>query len=148
MIKSICIAFFAALLFSNNSIAQKFDLGEYQMEVIEVLQKNAVGGVFLTKKEKFVGIKVLLTPKSKKNKGLDLSELVLKSGGEEYEVKLRRPFGISSTPRTYIKMRKPKEEPLYAIVNKSFKKGAFYYKGNKLFDIEVKNGSEIGTFKL
>ena len=116
--------------------------------MLQVVQKQSVSGQFLFKKEKFIGIEVLLTPKNKKNEGLDLRELVLKSGSEEYKVQSIRPYGFNSQPTSFLKLRKPKKRAFYAIVEKDFKQGAFYYKGSKLFDVEVKTDSKIGKLKL
>lgn len=148
MNKNIFIVLLTSLLFSNLSFAQKFDLGNYEMEIIEVLHRKSVGSVFPHKNKKFVGIKALLSPKSKKNKGLYFNELVLKSGNDEYKVQLRRGLDFSSASGIYIKLKKPKENELYAEVSKSFKSGTLFYKGVKLCELIVENSSKTGVFKL
>ena len=68
--KKLIIAICISTLFSMSVIAQNYRLNEYDLEIIQVLQKKKVGGTFLSKGEKFVGVEIILTPKSTKNNGL------------------------------------------------------------------------------
>lgn len=135
-------------LFTQIVSAQDYNIDEYEIKVIEVLQKKSLGGHFLLKGEKFVGIEVLLTPKNKKNDGLSLKDLVLKSANEEYKLEFRRPYGFNSIPTTYIKIRKPKKLAICAIVDENFKEGTFYYKGNRMFTVKVEKGKKTGKLIL
>ncbi len=147
--KSIFIAITFSFLFSNSLFAQKIDIGEYEMEIIEAFNRNSVGGsVFTVGKKKFVGIRVMLTPKVKKNKGVDLDDMSLKSGDKEYYLIYRRGLNVHTNKGQVIHQRKPKKVMIFAEVDKDMTNATLFYKGKAILDIEVNNDSKIGKYKI
>ena len=149
MTKKIIFAITFSFLFSNFSFAQKIDIGEYVIEIIEAFNRNSVGGsVFTVGKKKFVGIKVMLVPKVKKNKGVDLDDMSLKSGDKEYYVIYRRGLNVHTNKGQVIHQRKPKKVMIFAEVDKGLTNATLFYKGKAILDIEVSNDSKIGKYKI
>jgi len=136
------------ILFSNIGNAQKINLGEYEMEIIEAFNRNSVGSAFTGAKKKYVGLEVLLIPKSKKNSGVDLDDMQLKSEHDDYYLIYKRAMNVHLRKGQVIHQRKPKKVMIFAEVDKNLSNATLYYKGNAIVGIEVKNGNKIGTYKI
>lgn len=138
-----------ATLFLNFGFSQKIDLGEYEMEIINSFNRKTVGGSATAGyKKKYAGIEVVLIPKTKKNKGVDLDDMVLTSENEDYHLIYRRGITVHLTKGQVIHQRKPKKVMIFAEVPKSLTKATLYYKGKTIISIEVKDGTKIGTYKI
>lgn len=147
--RSIFFVIIFSFLFSHSSFAQKIDIGEYEMEIIEAFNRNSVGGsVFTVGKKKFVGIRVMLIPKVKKNKGVDLDNMSLKSGNKEYYLIYRRGLNVHTNKGQVIRQRRPKKVMIFAEVDKDLTNATLFYKGNAILNIEVNNDSKIGKYKI
>lgn len=136
-------------LFLNFSNAQKINLGEYEMEIIKAFNRNSVGGsTFTVAKKKFVGIEVMLIPKSKKNSGVDLDDMELKSENDNYYLIYRRGLTVHLRKGLVIHQRKPKKVMIFAEVDKNLTNATLYYKEKAIVSIEVTEGNKIGTYKI
>jgi hypothetical protein len=141
------LTFFTILFFLSFCFAQKIDLGNYQMEIIEAFNKNSVGTAFSGKNKKYVGLEVLLIPKSKKNNGFLLNSMYLKSSNEEYKLIYKRGATVH-LQGNLIKLRKPTKIFIMALVNKSFKIGQLNFNGKDIVEIQVENGNKKAEFKI
>ena len=148
MIKNVFIVIFIFLLFSNLSLAQKVDLEEYEFEIKEAFNKNSVGTAFTFPKKKFVGIKGLLIPKTKKNDGLNLGDMQLKSEGDEYYLIHKKGLTVHLVEGAKIKIRRPKKIMIFAEVNKDLTNATLYYKGKAIVEVEVSEGNKVGSYKI
>jgi hypothetical protein len=141
------IALFTIIGAFNFTHAQKVDLGNYDMEIIEVFNRNSVGSAFSGKNKKYVGLEVMLIPKSKKNDGFVLSTMLMRSDGEDYTLIYKRGATVHLQGQL-IKLKKPTKILIFALVDKKFTNGDLIFNENKIVSIEVKDGSKIGTYTI
>lgn len=147
--KNMFLFLIVTTLFLNFGNAQKIDLGEYEMEIIEAFNRNSIGGsVFTGAKKKLVGIEVMLIPKSKKNSGVDLDDMELKSENDNYYLIYRRGMTVHLRKGQVIHQRRPKKVMIFAEVDKNLTNATFYYKEKAIISIEVEEGNKIGTYKI
>ncbi len=148
MSKNLILSLSMTILFLNFGNAQKIDLGEYEIEIIEAFNRNSVGSAFTGAKKKYVGLEVLLIPKSKKNSGLDLDDMQLISENDDYHLIYKRGMTVHLLKGQVIHQRKPKKVSIFAEVDKNLTNATLYYKGNPIVSIDVKNRNKIGTYKI
>lgn len=140
-----CFLTFFTLYTSN---AQKVDVGEFEIEIIEAFNRNSVGSSFTFANKKFVGLEVLLIPKTKKNKGLNLADMQLKSENQDYKLIHKRGMTVHLFPGQIIHQRKPRKVSIFAEVDKNLSEATLYFNGNPIVSIQVESGNKIGTFKI
>lgn len=148
MFKKSLIVFSVLVMISNLSLAQKIDLGEFEMEIIEAFSKNSVGTAFTLPKKKYVGLEVLLIPKSKKNSGLDLDDMKLKSETDEYYLIHKKGLTVHLLEGVIIKLRRPKKIMIFAEIKKDLTNATLHYKDKAVVSIEVNNSGKIGSYKI
>jgi hypothetical protein len=90
----------------------------------------------------------MLIPKSKKNSGIDLDDMELKSENENYHLIYRRGITVHLTKGQVIHQRKPKKVMIFSEVEKNLAEATLYYKGKAIISIEVKNGNKTGSYKI
>jgi len=142
------IAFIALLSYLQTTYAQKIDLDNFEMEVLEAFNKNSVGTAFTFAGKKYVGLEVLLIPKIKKNDGFNLGDLQLKSENNVYYLIYKKGMTVYLIKGGMIRQRKPKKVLIFAEVDKDMTNAILYYKENAIVEIKVNNNNKIGTYKL
>lgn len=127
------------------------DIGKYTFEVEEVINKKTVweagGAVTAKNKHKYVGVKAVFTPKDKKDNSLNVDDFTLHAGDEEYAMTIPKKQDVFFSGANMIKVRKPKKKSIIAVVPKSFKEGALYYKDKKIGKIICDN-DKGGSFLM
>ncbi len=118
------------------------------MEIIEAFNKNSVGTAFTFPKKKYVGLKVILIPKTKKNDGINLKTMNLKSETDEYYLIHKSRLTVFLEKGVIVKYRRPRKIMLFADVEKTLTNATLYYNNKAIVDIEVDNDIKIGSYKI
>lgn len=118
------------------------------MEITEAFHRNSVGTAFTLPQKKYVGLKGILIPKSKKNSGLHLAEMQLASQTKTYHLIYERGLMVFLLKDQIIRQRKPKKIMLFAEVDENLTSTTLYYKGKAIVSLEVNDDSKVGAYKI